>query len=532
MKKRVLSLVLATLMLFGLLAGCGGDDQGSSPSPSNSNPPSSNSPSGSENPGNSDTPAEKAKISIMLPSFYGGELTKPGSDEVKAKDEELTNTEVTWRFEANDTYKDTFGLALMDRSNMPMVLTAAGLITGTVIQATQQGAFWDLTPFLESGDYPYLSQSNPEVLKALTVNGQIIGIPKSREIGRYGLSYREDWAEKVGITKAPETIEEVYDMLYKFTYEDPDGNGQNDTYGMEMTQYTGPWNIIQTWFGVGNGWVEKDGDLVPVHETPEYKEALDWMRKIYADGLVRSDWPTVQSSEWGQGCQSGKAGVFIDTLDGGRRIWDYFTNNDVKSVVDPNTTAKMNLLGPVEGRSLATDGYNGYFLITKDGAKTEEDVKNCLKFLDLMNTIEMRALAEFGIEGMTYTLDDQGGAVSNPDYELANLPQQGLNQAVAYQPLVLEGTLKVTQKESQIAQADAYARCREIAIFNPAVSYLTNSPTYATSQTILEQTIDDARTQYICGNLDWAGFEAAVATWESQGGAQVKAEVNDQFHAN
>ncbi len=40
-----------------------------------------------------------------------------------------------------------------------------------------------------------------------------------------------------------------------FTYNDPDGNGVDDTYGMEMTKYTGPFDIVQTWFGCGNGWV-------------------------------------------------------------------------------------------------------------------------------------------------------------------------------------------------------------------------------------------------------------------------------------
>ena len=54
-------------------------------------------------------------------------------------------------------------------------------------------------------------------------------------------------------------------MLYKFTYDDPDGNGANDTYGLEMCKYTGPWDIIQTWFGCGNGWVEQDGKLEVVH---------------------------------------------------------------------------------------------------------------------------------------------------------------------------------------------------------------------------------------------------------------------------
>ena len=533
--KKALSLVLALAMMLTLLTACGGGTSSSSStagndSSSTASDTTSTSASDSSSSSEANTPAEKAKITIMLPSFYGGELTKENSDKVLEKLEEFTNCEVTFQFEANDTYGDKFGLTLMDRNNMPMILTATGLITGTVIQAAQQGAFWDLTPYLS--EYEYLSQIDPDVLSALTVNGQVVGIPKYREIGRYGFSYRTDWAEAVGITEEPKTIEDVYDMMYKFTYNDPDGNGKDDTYGMEMTQYTGPWNIIQSWFGVGNGWVEKDGELVPVHETEEYKEALEWMHKIYEEGLVRSDWASVPSSEWGNGTQSGQAGIFIDTLDGGRRNWDYFTNNNVASVVDDTQLAKMNLVGPINGKTLATDGYNGYFLITKDGAKTEEDLRTCLDFLDKMNSVEMRTLADFGIEGLTYTLDENGDVVMTTEIELANLPHQGLNQAVAYQPAVLDGVLKVAQKESQVAQADAYARSREVAVFNPAVSYLTNSETYANVATVINQTIDDARTQFICGSIDWAGFEAAVATWNSQGGEKVKAEVNEQYKAN
>ena len=50
---------------------------------------------------------------------------------------------------------------------------------------------------------------------------------------------------------------------------------------VELCKYTGPLDVIQTWFGCGNEWVEQDGKLVPVHQTAEYKEALQWMRKIY-----------------------------------------------------------------------------------------------------------------------------------------------------------------------------------------------------------------------------------------------------------
>ena len=87
-------------------------------------------------------------------------------------------------------------------------------------------------------------------------------------------------------------------MLYKFTYEDPDGNGKDDTYGLEMTKYVGPLDIMQTWFGVGNEWVEEDGKLVPVHQTKEYLEALKWIRKIYEDGPVSYTHLDVYKRQW------------------------------------------------------------------------------------------------------------------------------------------------------------------------------------------------------------------------------------------
>lgn len=312
--KKALSLSMALAMSAAMLAGCGGSASDST---------SASSAASSADSAASGTPT----VSFMIPDFTGHVLSNEHSDEVIAKYEAYTGTHVEWRTEANDTYSEKFGLTLMDKDNMPMILTATKTLdqNANAADAAKRGAFWDLTEYLQDSEaYPNLSQISPDVLKGLTVDGQIIGIPRARAIGRNGLGYRTDWAEAVGITEAPKTVEDVYDMLYKFTYDDPDGNGANDTYGLEMCKYTGPWDIIQTWFGCGNGWVEQDGKLVPVHQTAEYKEALDWMRKIYADGLVRPDWATVDTANFQVDTQKGVTGVFVDTMDGSKRIWKYF----------------------------------------------------------------------------------------------------------------------------------------------------------------------------------------------------------------
>ncbi len=546
--KKALSLVVVLAMALGMLTACGGGgDSGDSGSSAESGTattaPEGDEGGASEENGESAAPTSSLGlsdtgyplISFMLPSYFGGELvdTRDGFPEVRKAYEDYIGISVNWQPMASDAYNDTFGLTLMDRANMPMVLAATGNITGTVIQSAQQGAFWDLKPFLETGDYPYLSQAPQDVYDILTVNDQIIGIPKLRNVGRYGLAYRQDWAEAVGVTETPTTPDEVYDLFDKFTHNDPDGDGKDDTYGLEAVgEYTGWMDVIMTWFGCGYGWVEQDGDLVPVFKTEEYKTAVDWLKKCYDNGIIRSDFITVPTSEWGNKVKSGEAGAIVDCLDSaGRRAWLDFQSNEVKSVVNPDEFASMNLVGPVGGHTAAVQVYNGYFLITKDGAKTEDDVRNCLKFLDQMNSVEMRALADYGIEGVTYELDENGAAVMDPDLEASNYPHQGLNQAVAYIPFTLEGAIGTVKTEPYIACEEAMERSTEVAVYNPAEAYLSMSDTYIQNGTILDQTINDARTQYITGAIDWDGFLAAVSTWESQGGTAVIEEVNEQYHA-
>ncbi|MDO5417664.1 MAG: ABC transporter substrate-binding protein, partial [Lachnospiraceae bacterium] len=349
-----------------------------------------------------------------------------------------------------------------------------------------------------------------------------------RAIGRYGFSYRTDWAEKLGLS-APKTVEDVYNMLYAFTYDDPDGNGVDDTYGLEMTKYVGPLDIIQTWFGTGNEWVEKDGKLVPVHQTEEFMEALKWMNKIYEDGLIRKDWATVDSGTFSDACKKGEAGAFIDVMDGAKRIWNYYDQNGIKSVVDETKNATMTMVGPINEKTLATSGHNGYYLITKAGAKTEEDVKNCLHFLDKMCDDEMLVLADYGLEGITYDLNDAGKVVLRGDLDVSQTPHVGLNQCVCYIPNLKSTSPSIEKKPSEIAQDEAYAVNEKVAVMNPALGYLASSEVNAEVGTDIEQIIDDARTQYICGQIDDAGFAAAAQQWLDRGGDRLIEEINKMY---
>ncbi len=532
---KVFALSLASVMALSM-AACGNNNSSSNSSSSAAaSSEAGSSAAASSEEAKAETPAERQTLTVMTIDFNAGASnTGDYAEQIIQTIDDYCNVDLQIEWILSDVTEEKTSLAMSNPSTMPMIMTWSGAITGNVVNYAKAGAFVDLNDYIwDSEKYPNLSQMNKNVAETLSVDGKLIAIPRTRDIGRYGLSYRQDWAEKLGIEE-PKTVDDVYNMLYAFTFDDPDGNGKNDTYGMEMTSYTGPFDIVQTWFGVGNGWIEQDGQLIPVHQQAEYKEALDWLRKVYQDGLMPADWAVRTTDTWSNGCKTGESGVYIDVMDGGRRIWDYFNAEATftPSVVNPDEAASMNLLGAVNGKTLATSGYNGYFTLSASTCDTPEKIEAALTFLDKLNDNDMRLLTEYGIEGVNYEVDENGYMV-RLDKDNTGLTNNyaGLNQMLAYIPRYTP-TPSVETNERTARQNEVYVENEACAVFNPALSYLANSATYSDVGATLDEIIKQARTQYICGEIDEAGLQAAADAWLAQGGQQIIDEVNEQYQAN
>lgn len=531
---KVFALSLASVMALSM-AACGNNSSSNSGSSAAASSEAGSSAAASSEEAQAETPAERQTLTVMTIDFNAGASnTGDYAEQIIQTIDDYCNVDLQIEWILSDVTEEKTSLAMSNPATMPMIMTWSGALTGNVVNYAKAGAFVDLSDYVwDSEKYPNLSQMNKNVAETLTVDGKLIAIPRTRDIGRYGLSYRQDWADKLGIEE-PKTVEDVYNMLYAFTYNDPDGNGKNDTYGMEMTSYTGPFDIVQTWFGVGNGWIEQDGQLIPVHQQPEYKEALDWLRKVYQDGLMPADWAVRTTDTWSNGCKTGESGVYIDVMDGGRRIWDYFNAEATftPSVVNPDEAASMNLLGAINGKTLATSGLGGYLTLSASTCDTPEKIEAALNFLDKLNDNDMRLLTEYGIEGVNYEVDENGYMVKldKEDTALSN-NYAGLNQMLPYIPRYTP-TPSVETNERTARQNEVYVENEACAVFNPALSYLANSATYSDVGATLDEIIKQARTQYICGEIDEAGLQAAADAWLAQGGQQIIDEVNEQYQAN
>lgn len=150
-----------------------------------------------------------------------------------------------------------------------------------------------------------LNEYAPNIMKAIRehapayqdsgrISGKVYGIPvvNPTNIYRIPVVYRQDWLDKLGLP-VPETLADFEKVIYAFANEDPDGNGIKDTYGLSregMNVVFGAFGQVvfadQLYFGV------KEGNLVVGALEPEMKEALQYLRKWYRDGIIDPEFIT------------------------------------------------------------------------------------------------------------------------------------------------------------------------------------------------------------------------------------------------
>ncbi len=128
----------------------------------------------------------------------------------------------------------------MDKDNMPMIPTATKTLdqNANAADAAKRGAFWDLTEYLQEDSEANLSQISPRCSGGPDRRRPDHRHPRSRAIGRNGLGLPHRLAEAVGITEAPKTVEDVYDMLVHLTIRRQRCERHLRS---EMCKYTGPW---------------------------------------------------------------------------------------------------------------------------------------------------------------------------------------------------------------------------------------------------------------------------------------------------
>ena len=515
--KRFTLAISLLLVLSLLLAACSdGNNNGAS-----NNQGSGNTPTTAGNNNNEGTEPEQpeppTEITIMLPL----NVAETPPDLIKNELEKLTNTKLTYQFSPADTYEEKLNTAFATGS-MPHVTYLKNQATFLLFKdAIRDEQFWEIGPYLS--EFENLSKLKDSILKNTEVDGKRYALYIGRPLARQGMIYRKDWADKLQL-KAPETVDDLFEMLKQFTENDPDGNNVKDTFGLADRNdlIYGAFKTVSSWFGTPNNWGEKDGQLLPEFMFQEYIDTMDYFIRIRDAGFMNSDFAATSKTDQVNYFEAGQAGVYIGSMQDVNSLNGNLIKNIPSAVIDTHSVVK----GPSGEFGIWTiPGYNNVVLFPKMAIKDEDQLRKVLAFFDKMMTAEVANLMFWGIEGTHYEVVD--GQAKAGDSDLINREVKGFKDSVIGEAETNGMYQGHHSLEARIKAEQLLLDNENYAIHDPAAAL--DSATMASNGTALQQIITDATYKYMYKSIDAAGFQAAIDDWRKRGGDSIIAEINESW---
>ncbi len=252
------------------------------------------------------------------------------------------------------------------------------------------------------------------------------------------MGVRKDWLDNVGIAKLPETLEEYHDMLKRFTFNDPDKNGKNDTFGGHGLQL-----YLRGAFGFGSSniafYADKNGKVAPIAISEGFKDYLKTMQAWNKEGLLDPESLTDQRPQQRAKWSEGKFGVLAD------HPWSYASTtaaNITNMVTDKNPAARIAFLkpfaGPTGDKGAGGLGFPraGYgFAFGKN--TSDEKIERIMAIKEYLTANEeFYTRVYYGEEGKGYTRDQSGVIVLNKEYSSVDkINEEGIAQYFGFAPV-------------------------------------------------------------------------------------------------
>ncbi|MDE6398911.1 MAG: extracellular solute-binding protein, partial [Clostridiales bacterium] len=142
--------------------------------------------------------------------------------------------------------------------------------------------------------------------KTTTVNGKNYFVPQSVGYTTRVMLARKDWVAKWNqgrghtedIYEQPRTLSEFTDMLKFFREGDPDGNGKQDTYGLQLSNNFDFVQDMFATFGIQPGYtVDANGDFQISAMQDNYNNMLEWFKDCCNKNYIYPEFATKTEAE-------------------------------------------------------------------------------------------------------------------------------------------------------------------------------------------------------------------------------------------
>ncbi|MBE6981474.1 MAG: extracellular solute-binding protein [Ruminococcaceae bacterium] len=221
--------------------------------------------------------------------------------------EELSGIDIKFQYFTGSSVDAMTQFSLMAAAEEPLpdMLWGLGSVsTQTIFEFGQDGYLVDMKPYFEQyghyfwQSYNKLSEREQQIIFTLgtdPVSGGMYGFPlftqPMNDQWNCMYSINQEWLDALSL-EAPDTVDELYDVLKAFKEGDPNGNGRADEIPMVGRFSDGgndPTSYITNAFVYFNPNYllnVDDGKLWAPFTTEEYRQAMIFIRKLVDEGLL------------------------------------------------------------------------------------------------------------------------------------------------------------------------------------------------------------------------------------------------------
>lgn len=512
--KRLLGLVLSTVLVTSVLSGCGNEVKESSEKPDTT----------------SETTVVSSEVSSEVTEEFSypidtketltwwGDLNSNVSKKATSLNEtplaaalqEATGVEVEYIHPPSGQAKDQLGI-LIGSGELPDIIQYSWMNYTGGVNAVLGDVIVDLTEAIDkwAPNLKKYLEEHPEVDRLVkTDDGRYYGFPMIQGADKLltyqGIIVREDWLKKVKMD-VPETIDDWYNVLSAF---------KNDL-GVDTplvplrlhynNGFLGAWGINNTFF-VDEG-VIKYGPY-----EPAYKDALETFAQWHAEGLFGNEFATMDSTTLKAKILNSEVGAFIGSIGG--NMGSYIPalqeiNPEANLVAAPSAVLNEGVT-PEFGQRAA------YFTGNTCSITTScENLELAVRLLDYGYSEEGHMLYNFGIEGESYEMingyptyteeilnNSEGLAIGAAMAQYTRAPYQGpFVQDVRY----IEQYYTLPQ---QVEALEVFSATNMKEHLLPTLSFTTEETNELAEITSNITThVDEMTLKYIMGMKDFANYD-------------------------
>jgi len=355
MMKKILAILVASAMMIGALTACG-NNTGATKESSSSSSKSSSSQTATNSQASAST-SSSAEVKEEAKAFDGGGKTITVGIQTRAMIldyvdnaftkylEDKLNIKIEFVYYPESEFTTQLALAASSGEKLPDVITS-WMGYKNCANFGMEGVFVPLNEYIENEEispnwYAIPEADRKDMLSYMTAaDGNVYGLaeyyPYVWNMTPHRMYINKTWLDKLGL-EIPTTTDELYEVLIAFRDKDPNGNGikdeiplfgnYNDGYGKNTLL-----NIINcyTYFeGIGGNYgleVDENGKVFAPYTTDEFREAIEFLHKLSAEGLLTNAIFTDDDAQF-KATLNLEPNVVGFTTSGGMGNWiDYKTN--------------------------------------------------------------------------------------------------------------------------------------------------------------------------------------------------------------